>query len=82
MQVINKVIGPGTLRFPMPVGPPVSVALSPSAGIVPLGEKSFPVSVRLHNNVEGEAKAAVHLNLPDGWTSEPTIDPDHIFSSR
>jgi LmbE family N-acetylglucosaminyl deacetylase len=75
VQVINKVIGPGTLRFPMPVGPPVSVALNPSAGIVPLGEKSFPVSVRLHNNVEGEAKASVHLNLPAGWTSEPQSIP-------
>ena len=82
VQVINKVIGPGTLRFPMPVGPPVSVALSPSAGIVPLGEKSFPVSVRLHNNVEGEAKAAVHLNLPAGWTSEPQSIPISLFSSR
>lgn len=75
VQVINKVVGPGTLRFPMPVGPPLSVALSPSAGIVPLGQKSFPVSVRLHNNVEGEAKATVHLNLPDGWTAEPKSIP-------
>ncbi len=61
VQVISKVNGPGTLRYPMPVGPPVSLALSPSAGIVPLGEKSFGVSVRLHNNVEGQAKAMVHL---------------------
>jgi LmbE family N-acetylglucosaminyl deacetylase len=75
VQVINKVAGPGTLRYPMPVGPAVSVALSPSAGIVPLGEKSFPVSVRLHNNVEGEAKATIHLNLPNGWTSEPKSIP-------
>jgi LmbE family N-acetylglucosaminyl deacetylase len=75
VQVIDKVVGPGTLRFPMPVGPPVSVALSPTAGVVPLGEKSFPVSVRLHNNVEGEAKATIHLNLPSGWTSEPKSVP-------
>jgi LmbE family N-acetylglucosaminyl deacetylase len=75
VQVINKVVGPGTLRYPMPVGPPMSVALSPSAGIVPLGEKSFPVSVRLHNNVEGDAEAMVHLNLPNGWTSEPKSIP-------
>ncbi len=75
VQVINKVNGPGTLRFPMPVGPAVSVALSPSAGVVPLGEKSFPVSVRLHNNIEGEAKATVRLNLPGGWTSDPQSIP-------
>ena len=71
VQVIDKVNGPGTLRFPMPVGPAISVALNPSAGIVPLGEHSFPVSVRLHNNVDGETKAEVHLKLPEGWTSEP-----------
>lgn len=71
VQVISKVTGPGTLRYPMPVGPPVSLTLNPSAGIVPIGEKSFPVSARLHNNVEGEAKAVVHLELPEGWTSEP-----------
>jgi LmbE family N-acetylglucosaminyl deacetylase len=75
VQVISKVAGPGTLRYPMPVGPAVSVSLSPSAGIVPLGEKSFPVSVRLHNNVEGDAKATVHLNLPNGWTAEPKSIP-------
>jgi LmbE family N-acetylglucosaminyl deacetylase len=75
VQAIRKVAGPGTLRYPMPVGPAVSVSLSPSAGIVPLGEKSFPVSVRLHNNVEGDAKATVHLNLPNGWTAEPKSIP-------
>ena len=71
VQVISKINGPGTLRYPMPVGPPVSLALSPSAGIVPLGQTSFPLSVRLHNNVEGQAKESVRLELPDGWISEP-----------
>ena len=75
VQVIEKVNGPGTLRFPMPVGPAMSVALSPSAGIVPLDEKSFPVSVRVHNNIEGSANATVHLNLPNGWISEPKSIP-------
>jgi LmbE family N-acetylglucosaminyl deacetylase len=75
VQVIDKVTGPGTLRYPMPVGPAISIALNPSAGIVPLGEQSFPVSVRLHDNIDGEAKAEVHLNLPDGWTSEPKTIP-------
>jgi LmbE family N-acetylglucosaminyl deacetylase len=71
VQVIDKVNGPGTLRFPMPVGPALSVALNPSAGVVPLGEQSIPVSVRLHNNVEGAVKADVHLKLPPGWSSAP-----------
>jgi LmbE family N-acetylglucosaminyl deacetylase len=71
VQVIDKVNGPGTLRFPMPVGPALSVALNPQAGVVPLGEQSFPVSVRVHDNVDGAVKAEVHLKLPEGWTSEP-----------
>lgn len=75
VQVISKVDGPGTLRYPMPVGPPVSVAISPSAGVIPLDEKSFSVSVRLHNNVEGHADETVHLVLPDGWTSTPQSMP-------
>ena len=75
VQIINKVTGPGTLRYPMPVGPPVSLALSPNAGVVPLDEKSFPVTVRLHNNVDGQAKETVHLTLPSGWSSEPKSVP-------
>jgi LmbE family N-acetylglucosaminyl deacetylase len=75
VQVISRVDGPGILRYPMPVGPPVSVSLSPSAGIIPLGEKSFAVSVRLHNNIEGQAKETVHLELPDGWSSVPSSMP-------
>jgi LmbE family N-acetylglucosaminyl deacetylase len=71
VQVIDKVNGTGTLRYPLPVGPALSVALNPSAGVVPLGEQAFPVSVRLHNNVDGAVKAAVHLKLPAGWDSEP-----------
>lgn len=75
VQVIDKVIGPGTLRFPMPVGPAISLILSPSAGIVPLGEKSFHVSARVHNNAGGEATATVHLSLPERWSSEPNSIP-------
>lgn len=78
VQVVSKVTGPGTVRNPMPVGPPVALAISPSAGIIPLGEKSFTVSVRLHNNVEGQATESVHLELPGGWTSEPKSIPVHF----
>ncbi len=75
VQVVSRVPGSGIVREPMPVGPPVSLAITPRAGIIPLGEKSFPVSVRLHNNVEGQAKESVHLELPEGWTSEPRSIP-------
>jgi LmbE family N-acetylglucosaminyl deacetylase len=71
VQVIDKINGPGTLRFPMPVGPALSVSLNPSAGIIPLGEKSFPLTVRIHDNAEGESTAQIHLQLPSGWTATP-----------
>ena len=75
VQVIEKVVGPGTLRFPMPVGPAISLTVSPSAGIVPVGQKSFHVSARTRTNVDGAAQTAIHLNLPEGWTSEPKSAP-------
>jgi hypothetical protein len=71
VQVVDKINGPGTLRFPMPVGPALSVSLNPSAGIIPLGEKSFPLAVRIHDNAEGESSAQIHLELPAGWTTTP-----------
>jgi LmbE family N-acetylglucosaminyl deacetylase len=75
VQVVSTVVGPGLLRYPMPVGPAVSVALSPSAGIVPLGTTSLTVNARLHNNVNGANKATVHLEVPSGWKAEPGSVP-------
>ena len=75
VQVVSKINGPGLLRYPMPVGPALSVALSPAAGVVPLDNKSTTVSVRLKNNTRGVVKPTVHLTLPPGWTAEPSSIP-------
>lgn len=75
VQVVSKVNGPGLLRYPMPVGPAVSIALSPAAGVVPLDGKSTTVSVRLHNNTSGAASPMVALALPTGWSAEPKSIP-------
>ncbi|MBS1801195.1 MAG: PIG-L family deacetylase [Acidobacteria bacterium] len=75
VQVVSKVNGPGLLRYPMPVGPAISVALSPAAGVIPLESKSTTVSVRLKNNEQGPVKPTVHLTLPAGWTAEPSSIP-------
>jgi len=75
VQVISTVNGAGTLRHPMPVGPPVSISINLAAGILPLGRTSFPLNVRLHTNVDGVAHESVRLELPDGWTSEPVAAP-------
>lgn len=73
IQVIDKVNGPGTLRYPLPVGPAFSVSLNPSAGIIPLEEKSFPLTVRIHANTEGHSTAQIHLQLPPGWAATPPV---------
>jgi len=78
VQVVSKVNGPGLLRYPMPVGPALSVALSPAAGVVPLGSKSTNVSVRVHNNTKGVAEPSVSLVLPTGWSAEPKSIPIHF----
>jgi hypothetical protein len=75
VQVVSKVNGPGLLRYPMPVGPALSIALSPSAGVVPLDSESTNVSVRVHNNTSGAAAPTVTLSLPEGWSAEPKSIP-------
>ncbi len=75
VQVVSRLEGPGVLRYPMPVGPAVSVALSPSAGVLPADLSSFPVSVQLLNNLEGKAVETVHLSVPEGWRVEPATLP-------
>ena len=75
VQVVSKVNGPGLLRYPMPVGPALSVALSPAAGVIPLDSKSTNVSVRVHNNTSGAASPTVTLALPEGWSAEPRSIP-------
>jgi hypothetical protein len=74
-QVVSKVNGPGLLRYPMPVGPALSVALSPAAGVVPLDSKSTSVSVRVRNNTQGAATPTVTLALPAGWSATPLSIP-------
>ncbi len=78
VQVVDRVEGPGIVRNPMPVGPPLSVAVSPNAGVLPLGLTSFPLNVRLHSNIEGQPTETVHLNLPSGWTADPASVPVHL----
>ena len=75
VQTVQKLVGPGAVAQPLLVAPPISVTVSPDAGIVPLGSKSFALSVTIHSSVKGSAKGTVHLALPRGWTSEPA-NPD------
>jgi LmbE family N-acetylglucosaminyl deacetylase len=75
VQVVSRREGAGVLRYPMPVGPPVSVAVSPGAGVLPMDLSSFSLSVHLLNNAEGKVAESVHLKLPNGWRAEPASIP-------
>jgi hypothetical protein len=58
------------------VGPAISVSISPQAGITPLDDKSFDLTVHIHSNVKGPAKGTVKLELPNGWKA-----PEENFST-
>lgn len=71
VQTVQRITGEGAVYQPLSVGPAVSVAIAPQAGIVPLDAKSFPVTAVVHSNVKGSAQGVVKLKLPSGWSSEP-----------
>lgn len=71
----THVDGIGVEANPLLVGPPVSVQVSPGAGAVPLGSKSFEFSCTLRSNVKGAAKGVLRLSLPAGWKSTPAQYP-------
>jgi LmbE family N-acetylglucosaminyl deacetylase len=56
---------------PVEVIPSLSVAIWPAAGIIPLTEKSFMVSVEARNNEQRGLSGTTRLELPEGWLSEP-----------
>ena len=61
----------GDADQPMAVVPSLSISIWPSAGIIPLTEKSFTVSVQIRGNEQGGVQGSTHLKLPEGWVSEP-----------
>ena len=56
---------------PVAVVPSLSVAIRPSAGIIPLTEKTFTVSVQIRGDEQRGVQGRTHLSLPEGWRSEP-----------
>ena len=71
IQSVSRGNGVGTVFEPLAVGPAISVSIAPQAGIVPLGEKSFDLTVTIHSNVKGPAKGTLRLDLPEGWKAPP-----------
>ncbi len=75
VQSSERIPGIGTIQNPLLVGPAISVTLSPSAGAVPMGSKSFKFHCTVHSNVKGAAQGVLRLKLPPGWRSAPPESP-------
>ena len=75
VQTNERIPGIGMVQNPLLVGPAISVTVSPSAGAVPLASKSFTFACTVHSNVKGPAQGVLHLELPQGWRSNPAEAP-------
>jgi hypothetical protein len=75
VQTNERITGVGLVSNPLLVGPAISVTVSPSAGAVPLGSKSFAFTATVHSNVKGPAQGVLRLKLPRGWRSSPAEAP-------
>lgn len=71
VETIQRITGEGSVYLPLVVGPAIGVSIAPHSGIVPLTEKSFPVTAVIHSNVKGPANGTVKLKLPENWKAEP-----------
>jgi hypothetical protein len=61
----------GVVSQPLTFEPGLSVSMQPSAGILPLGEQSFPLTVRVRSAEPEGARGTVQLKMPVGWRSQP-----------
>jgi LmbE family N-acetylglucosaminyl deacetylase len=75
VQTMQRIPALGIVAEPLLVAPAVSVTVSPAAGAVPVGTKSFAFSCTVHSNVKGPAEGTLRLRLPAGWTSSPEAAP-------
>jgi LmbE family N-acetylglucosaminyl deacetylase len=75
VQTNERIPGIGVVQNPLLVGPAISVTVSPSAGAIPLGSKSFAFTCLVHSNVKGPAEGVIRLELPRGWRSNPAEAP-------
>ena len=73
VQTVQHVTGRGGVYQPLLLVPPVSVAATTTAGIIPIGSNHASISVHVRSNVKSMGE--VHLDLPPGWQSEPAAQP-------
>ncbi|HZU11090.1 MAG TPA: PIG-L family deacetylase [Pseudacidobacterium sp.] len=78
VQTVHWEHGPGAVYQPLVVLPQISVSFGTAAGVIPLGEKSFPLHVTLTNEQQDSADGELHLELPAGWTTGPATAKFHL----
>jgi len=78
VQTAHHVNGQGTVYQPLVIVPAISVALAPSAGVIPLDAKTVTLTARVHTDAPNGGYGSLHLNLPDGWSAEPASAPFHL----
>ena len=71
VQTVHHENGIGPVLDPLLIAPAISLSVTPQAGIVPLTSDGLDLTIKLHSTVEGPAAGTVHLDLPEGWHSEP-----------
>lgn len=75
VQTLHHEASVGVQADPLMVAPAISVTVSPSAGALPFGQRSFEFGCAIHSNVKGEAKGVLRLHVPQGWHTEPAELP-------
>ncbi|HUY80327.1 MAG TPA: PIG-L family deacetylase [Acidobacteriaceae bacterium] len=78
IQTVHFVHGYGGVYQPLVVKPDLSVNLDSSAGIIPLGTKSFPLDISVTNYQRDNADGKLNLNIPAGWTATPPAYNFHL----
>jgi LmbE family N-acetylglucosaminyl deacetylase len=79
VQTMQRVLGPGGIYEPLVVTPAIGVRMEPEARILPLDGSPLPVRVTVH--AQAAAEGTVDLDLPAGWTTQPTSVPFHLAAA-
>jgi LmbE family N-acetylglucosaminyl deacetylase len=79
VQTMERVQGPGGIYEPLVVTPAIGIRMEPEARILPLDGSALPVKVTV--NAEAAAEGKVALEMPAGWSAQPSEAKFHLNSA-